>query len=118
MSNDEQQDVIAVVDPVVEETARLIRQRATLALGMLATTTLSVHNEQMNDWLLEQPEMQQTYEPIADTCFVTYTIRRVLPDGVTKERKFNAIFERGELVNTSVDFCITDVPVQPTAIAS
>ena len=118
MSDNQQEDVVASVPPDVQDIALQVRERATVALAILAATTVQIHNEQMTDWLLEQPEMSQAFDPMANTFMVTYKIRRVLEHGVTKQRQFHAIFENGELVNTSVDYCVTDAPVEPTVIVA
>lgn len=102
----------------INDAARQIRLSAIVALGLLATTTLQVHNENMAEWFVEEPDMTQAYNPLTRECLISYTIKRILENGQIKRRKFNAIYENDVLVNTSVDFCVTEIPVEPTAVQS
>jgi len=112
------QTVTQILAPELDELARQVRQRATLALAALVTTTLQIHDERMDDWVLEQPEFVCTFNPLTNESYVSYTIQRVLPGGVLKRRQFIALFEGTVLVNSSVEFCTTEVLVQPTAVVS
>lgn len=106
-----------IIQPETEELARNVRDKAVRALGTLATTVLEIHEEVMADWLIDTPEVSQSYNPATREFLVTHTLKKSLPNGATKSCKFNAIFDGDTLINTSSGFFETEIPT-PQAVAS
>ena len=106
-----------IVQPETEELARNVRDKAVRALGLLATAVLEIHEEVMADWLIDTPEVSQSYNPATGEFHVAHTLRKILPNGDTKSCKFHAIFDGDTLTNTSSEFFLTEKPT-PQATAS